>query len=222
LQAGQEHGHLRLHRHVQCRDRLVAHPEIGPQRERPDDTDVLPLGAGALCVQRPACSSAGPVSGSSSWARCVRQRARRPKASARRLKRPRSRVSRRPARWHPNPHSPGGDAGRTIPSAQCVQKPRYKSHSSTPAFLGTQNTIIIQLFYEQMTGMVRPSARTPAMTKRVAIYLRFPRASKSPPTSGWNLRHGLPDAATRSPRSTKTTPSAAPSRVTSVPPFPDC
>ncbi len=48
LEVLQQVDDLALHRHVERRDRLVAHQDLGPQRERTGDPDALPLAAGEL------------------------------------------------------------------------------------------------------------------------------------------------------------------------------
>ena len=48
LQVDQQIDHLRLDRDVERRDRLVAHDQARPERQRPRDADALPLSAGEL------------------------------------------------------------------------------------------------------------------------------------------------------------------------------
>ena len=48
LQVAQQVQHLRLHRDVERRDRLVGHDQAGIERQRPGDAEALPLAAGEL------------------------------------------------------------------------------------------------------------------------------------------------------------------------------
>ncbi len=48
LQVDQQVDHLRLDRDVERGDRLVAHDQTRPERQRPRDADALPLPAGEL------------------------------------------------------------------------------------------------------------------------------------------------------------------------------
>ena len=60
LEVGEQVEHLRLHRHVERRHRLVADDERGLHRERAGDADALPLPAGELVGIAPGVARIEP------------------------------------------------------------------------------------------------------------------------------------------------------------------
>ncbi len=81
LQIGQQVDDLRLHRHVERRDRLVADDQVGARRQRARDADALALPAGELvriAADRVA-RQAAPCPAAARRARSARARAPMPK-----------------------------------------------------------------------------------------------------------------------------------------------
>ena len=73
LQIVREVDHLRLNRHIQRGDRLVADDELRLDGERAGNADALALAAGKLVGKRLACSRFSPTVASSSATRSCRR-----------------------------------------------------------------------------------------------------------------------------------------------------